>query len=182
MLAAGPLASAGCAAGDNAATLQVKPDNPGGDLGPVAVRSVMLLVPPDSGEAATVVTIINKSDETQTLDSLQIEPPANGSGSPIDVAAGIRVPPSGAVNIGAAGQPTLPVTGLEQLAEPGTVVPITLVFDKAGQLTLQVLVREATGPYASFLPSPSATPTATPSPADTASPSPSPSASPTPTS
>lgn len=158
LLAALPLAIAGCAAGDEAPTLQVKPDNPGGDLGPVAVRSLMLLAPPDGGEAATVVTIVNKSDETHILDSIEIAPQADRSGSPIDVAAGIPVPPNESVNIGAAGQPALPVSDLDRLAEPGTLVPVTLIFDKAGQLTLQVVVREATGPYASFLPSPSPSP------------------------
>jgi hypothetical protein len=68
-------ALAGCGAGFNAATKQVQPDYPSGDLGPMLVRSLMLLQKEGGGPAAAVVTLVNTSDEPQTLNSLQIAPP-----------------------------------------------------------------------------------------------------------
>ncbi len=113
----------------------------------MAVRSLMLVTPPDGGEGAALVTLVNRSDEPQRLESLDV-----GTRT---IQAGIEVPPGGSVNVGASGQPSLPVSDLDEVAAPGSLVPVTLIFDKAGRLTLDTIVTEASGPFASFLPTPS---------------------------
>jgi hypothetical protein len=70
------------------------------------------------------------------------------------------------------------VDGLDAIARPGELVPVTLIFDKAGRITFNVVVQAGTGPFASFAPTAQPTPTVT-SPATTNSLSATESASPT---
>jgi hypothetical protein len=62
------------------------------------------------------------------------------------------------------------IDGLDQLAMPGQSVPVTLVFDKAGRITLPVIVAAGIGPFTSFAPTAEPTPTGTPSEGTTAGP------------
>ena len=172
-----PAALAGCGVGFDAPTAQVSPPYPSGDVGPMGVRSLMLIQKEGGGPAAAVVTLVNSSNEPQALRSLQIGPPQTDGGSPtaspstpLDVAAAITVPAQGAVHVGAEGQPTVTVVGLEAIARPGQLVPVTLIFDKAGRITFNVVIQSGTGPFASFAPTAQPTPTSI-SPATTSSPS-----------
>jgi hypothetical protein len=172
-----PAALAGCGVGFDAPTAEVSPPYPSGDVGPMGVRSLMLIQKEGGGPAAAVVTLVNSSNEPQALRSLQIGPPETDGGSPtaspstpLDVAAAITVPAQGAVHVGAEGQPTVTVDGLEAIARPGQLVPVTLIFDKAGRITFNVVIQSGTGPFASFAPTAQPTPTSI-SPATTSSPS-----------
>jgi hypothetical protein len=172
-----PAALAGCGVGFDAPTAEVSPPYPSGDVGPMGVRSLMLIQKEGGGPAAAVVTLVNSSNEPQALRSLQIGPPQTDGGSPtaspstpLDVAAAITVPAQGAVHVGAEGQPTVTVDGLEAIARPGQLVPVTLIFDKAGRITFNVVIQSGTGPFASFAPTAQPTP-ASISPATTSSPS-----------
>jgi hypothetical protein len=172
-----PAALAGCGVGFDAPTAEVSPPYPSGDVGPMGVRSLMLIQKEGGGPAAAVVTLVNSSNEPQALRSLQIGPPQTDGGSPtaspstpLDVAAAITVPAQGAVHVGAEGQPTVTVDGLEAIARPGQLVPVTLIFDKAGRITFNVVIQSGTGPFASFAPTAQPTPTSI-SPATTSSPS-----------
>jgi hypothetical protein len=182
-------ALAGCGVGFNAPTSQVSPPHPSGDIGPMRVRSFMLIQKDGGGPAAAVVTLVNTSNEAQALRSLQIAPPQTGGGAspaststPLDVAAAITVPAHGALHVGAQGQPTLTIDGLDTIARPGRLALVTLIFDKAGRITFNVVVQAGTGPFASFAPTAQPTPTTSISPATTTSPtgteSPSPTTSP----
>jgi hypothetical protein len=172
-----PAALAGCGVGFDAPTAEVSPPYPSGDVGPMGVRSLMLIQKEGGGPAAAVVTLVNSSNEPQALRSLQIGPPETDGGSPtaspstpLDVAAAITVPAQSAVHVGAEGQPTVTVDGLEAIARPGQLVPVTLIFDKAGRITFNVVIQSGTGPFASFAPTAQPTPTSI-SPATTSSPS-----------
>jgi hypothetical protein len=172
-----PAALAGCGVGFDAPTAEVSPPYPSGDVGPMGVRSLMLIQKEGGGPAAAVMTLVNSSHEPQALRSLQIGPPQTDGGSPtaspstpLDVAAAITVPAQGAVHVGAEGQPTVTVDGLEAIARPGQLVPVTLIFDKAGRITFNVVIQSGTGPFASFAPTAQPTP-ASISPATTSSPS-----------
>jgi hypothetical protein len=172
-----PAALAGCGVGFDAPTAEVSPPYPSGDVGPMGVRSLMLIQKEGGGPAAAVVTLVNSSNAPQALRSLQIGPPQTDGGSPtaspstpLDVAAAITVPAQGAVHVGAEGQPTVTVDGLEAIARPGQLVPVTLIFDKAGRITFNVVIQSGTGPFGSFAPTAQPTPTSI-SPATTSSPS-----------
>ena len=186
----GPILAA-CAAGADSPVQDVEPQHPGGEVGQVEVRSLMLLIEPETGNGAAVVTLVNNGTEPATLERLMITPEED-RGMALDVPAGITVPPGQAVNVGAQDGPDLPIPGLGDAVSPG-FVPVTMVFDEAGQLTLNVLISEATGPYESFFPTlsppptgggrPTQTPTQPQPPTQTQSPtqSPAPTATPTPT-
>jgi hypothetical protein len=131
----------------------------------------MLIQKDGGGPAAAVVTLVNNSSEPQALRSLQIAPPQTGGGAsaantstPLDVEAAITVPAHGAVHVGAQGQPTVTVDGLDAIARPGQLALVTLIFDKAGMITFNVVVQAGTGPFASFAPTAQPTPTTTISP------------------
>jgi len=168
-------ALAGCGVGFDAPTEQISPPHPSGDLGPMEIRSFMLIQREGGGPAAAVVTLVNTSDEPQALRSLQIAPsPAAGGGSaagslatPLDIATAITIPANGAVHVGAQGQPTVTVDGLDTVARPGQLTQVTLIFDKAGRITFNVVVQAGTGANASF--APTAQPTLAPSISPTAS-------------
>jgi hypothetical protein len=179
-------ALAGCGVGFDAPTEQVSPPHPSGDIGPMRVRSFMLIQTDGGGPAAAVVTLVNTSNEPQALRSLQITPPQTGAGAatatpstPLDVAAAITVPAHGAVHVGAQGQPTITVDGLDAIARPGQLALVTLIFDKAGRITFNVVVQAGTGPFASFAPTAQPTPTTSNTPTTTTSPTDTESASPT---
>jgi periplasmic copper chaperone A len=156
---------AACGVGFDAPTEQVEPEYPSGDVGPILVRSLMLIQKEGGGPATAVVTLVNTSAEPETLRSLQIAPPQapgttpSPTSSPLDVPASVTIPPGGAVHLGAQGQPSVTIDGLDQLAEPGQTVPVTLMFDKAGRLTLDAIVQSGVGPFASFAPTAEPTPT-----------------------
>lgn len=176
----------GCGVGFDAPTEQVSPPYPSGDVGPMGIRSLMLIQEDGGGPAAAVMTLVNSSNEPQALRSLQIAPPQTDSGpaapspsTPLDVAAAITVPAQGAVHVGAQGEPTVTVDGLDAIARPGELVPVTLIFDKAGRITFNVVVQAGTGALASFAPTAQPTPPTSISPATTTSPTGTESASPT---
>jgi hypothetical protein len=179
-------ALAGCGVGFNAPTEQVSPPHPSGDIGPMRVRSFMLIQKDGGGPAAAVVTLVNTSNEPQALRSLQITPPQTGGGAstaspstPLDVSAAITVPAHGAVHVGAQGQPAVTVDGLDAITRPGQLALVTLIFDKAGRITFNVVVQPGTGPFASFAPTAQPTPQTSISPATTSSPTSTESVSPT---
>ena len=176
----------GCGVGFDAPTEQVSPPHPSGDIGPMLVRSLMLIQSEGGGPAAAVVTLVNTSNEPQALRSLQIAPsPASGgsaaasSATPLDVATAITIPANGAVHLGAQGQPTVTVDGLDSIARPGQLALVTLIFDKAGRITFNVVVEAGTGAFASFTPTAQPTSPTSISPGTSASPGASDSTSPT---
>jgi copper(I)-binding protein len=156
---------AACGVGFDTATEEVQPGYPSGDVGPMLVRSLMLIQKEGGGPASAVATLVNTSDQSDTLSSLQIAPPAtpgvtpSPSPTPLDVQASVSVPPRGTVHLGAQDQPTVVIDGLDRLAAPGQLVPVTLIFDSAGRLTLDVVVESGTGAFASFAPTVEPTPT-----------------------
>jgi hypothetical protein len=167
----------GCGVGFDAPTSQVSPPHPSGNIGPMQIRSFMLIQREGGGPAAAVVTLVNTSNESQALRSLQITPPQTGGGAPtgspstpLDVAAAITVPANGAVHVGAQGQPTITVDGLDAIARPGQLALVTLIFDKAGRITFNVVVQAGTGTAASFAPTAQLTPQSSISPATSGSP------------
>ena len=181
-----PAALASCGVGFDAPTTQVAPPYPSGDVGPMQVRSLMLIQKDGGGPASAVVTLVNRSNEPQALRALQIAPPQTDGGSPaasraapLDVPAAITVPAGAAVHVGSQGQPTVTVNGLDAVARPGQVVPVTLIFDKAGRITLNVVIQAGVGQFASFAPTAEPSPATTEPSSATSSPSTTESASPT---
>ena len=183
----------GCAAGVNAETTRPfdTTDGTSANFHGIAIRDMFVLGPAAGGtlpagqSASLFVALVNDGKADRLIAAS-----APGTASSVTIRGG-------AVNL-RAGQAAL-LTGpaprliLQRLTKPltgGGSIPVTLVFQNAGAVTLSVPVAARQGPYATFLPpppspSPSTTGTgkkASPSPQPTFSPgatlSPSPSATP----
>ncbi|MFF3597534.1 DUF461 domain-containing protein [Kitasatospora indigofera] len=175
-----------CAAGNNAETLEVKPDNTSVTLGTDLRLNNIVVVTGDetsgehTGPANVTVNISNTGAEPAKLESISVEGGGTAtltdpSGAPLKE---LIIKPGDAVLLGGPGQPTARLASAT--LQVGGFVPTTFAFEKAGQVQAEAAVYANFGYYKGFGPTP--TPSAPASPAaGTASPAaaPSPTASPT---
>jgi hypothetical protein len=169
---------AACGAGNNAQTLEVKPDNAATSVGAVKVQNVTVVTQPEreaSGPAAVTATVFNSSTKAQTIDSItvggeQAELKAAGGGS------SLTVPAQGRVIIGGDGNASAKLPSGREAVKDGGVQEVTFRFSETGTVKIQAYVLPAQhyfkgwGP--SEMPSPSASESASgsPSPSSSASP------------
>ncbi len=162
-----PLAA--CATGNDASTLQIKPDNAATSIGNgVKLNNIVVVTEAGSageytGPATVTVNIANAGTQDDVLTSVKIGDATakltdeNGAAvSTVDLKAGQSV------LLGAQGSPVAQVSG-SQLSVGG-YAKTTFTFEKAGEVSVQANVQPAVGSYASFGPKKAA-----PSPAATAS-------------
>lgn len=97
------IASLAACAGNNAQTLEVKPDNAATSVGDIKIQNAVVITQPDleaTGPAAISATVFNNGDTAQTLDSITVADsgktaeikPAEGSGKLTIPAAWLRHP------------------------------------------------------------------------------------------
>jgi len=156
---------AGCEAGTNAPTNNPHPASDGAqaDLYGIAIRNVFVLGPapsaslPVGGSTGLFLALVNTGTSPDTL--LSISAPG--------VAASVRLP-GGAVSLAqqqpvylTGPAPQVILGGLTQPLNGGQSIQVTMSFEKAGSITLDVPVLPRADAYATFLPVPSPTPSPT---------------------
>ncbi|ARF82164.1 hypothetical protein HS99_0021300 [Kitasatospora aureofaciens] len=134
--------TAACAAGPDAETYRIAPDNANADIGDLELRDVRLVAGPGgSGSATLAAYILNPGAEPDTLTAVSLagagSAPAGGGG------AGITLPPGEPVLVGAPGQPEVQVSGN---VSPGTYELVTFTFARAGRGTVNASVVSAASP------------------------------------
>ncbi|MEU6968635.1 hypothetical protein AB0A71_12980 [Kitasatospora aureofaciens] len=134
--------TAACAAGPDAETYRIAPDNANADIGDLKLRDVRLVAGPGgSGSATLAAYILNPGAEPDTLTAVSLagagSAPAGGGG------AGITLPPGEPVLVGAPGQPEVQVSGN---VSPGTYELVTFTFARAGRGTVNASVVSAASP------------------------------------
>ncbi|HJD82216.1 hypothetical protein [Kitasatospora aureofaciens] len=134
--------TAACAAGPDAETYRIAPDNVNADIGDLELRDVRLVAGPGgSGSATLAAYILNPGAEPDTLTAVSLagagSAPAGGGG------AGITLPPGEPVLVGAPGQPEVQVPGN---VSPGTYELVTFTFARAGRGTVNAFVVSAASP------------------------------------
>ncbi|MFR0353422.1 DUF461 domain-containing protein [Streptomyces sediminimaris] len=192
---------AACGAGNDAQTLQVKPDNAAVKVGDMQVQNALVVTQPDlnaTGPAVISATVFNNGDTPQTVDSITLPnthataqvKPAKGSGK-------LVVPAHGSVVIGGKGNASAVLPNGSQAVQDGSVRKVTFTFSKTGDVSLRAFVvpaksyfqkwgpssiPSATAPTTSNTPKPGKTPKGSPSPTGSAaSPANTPNSSATPT-
>ncbi|MFB7950008.1 DUF461 domain-containing protein [Kitasatospora phosalacinea] len=170
-----PLAA--CAAGNDASTLEIKPDNAATAIGTDVKLNNIVVVTPEgtageySGAAALTVNIANTGGEAEVLTSVRIGDSAaaltDENGAAVQ---GITLAPGQSVLLGAEGGPTASVPGSE--LSVGGYAKTTFTFKNAGEVSADANVQPAEGYYEGFGPQ-----TAAPSPSASAPASPAASAS-----
>ncbi|KWX03022.1 hypothetical protein LI90_4072 [Carbonactinospora thermoautotrophica] len=184
---------AGCATGFDAQTSFIKPDNPAAELGALKIINAAVVLAggtaggepgtahpaapgipgAEQGEAkssspqsqpvepavdtAALTMAISNNGKPDKLNRVQVD------GGQATISGGaITIPSGGLVLIGQPQQPSVTLTGLRDV-RPGSVLAITLSFENAGDLKMNVPVYEPIGPYATITPGGEASqPTPTP--------------------
>ncbi|MFF8265080.1 DUF461 domain-containing protein [Streptomyces virginiae] len=159
---------AACGAGNDAQTLQIKPDNAAATKGDIEIQNALVITQGEKdkkGPAVVSATVFNNGTKAQTLDGITLADgkgkvalkPAGGSGK-------ITVPAGGSVVLGGKGNASAVIENGSEAAKNGDVQKVVFQLSSTGGVELQAFVVPATGMYAGFGPSaaPSAAPSATP--------------------
>ncbi|MFE5188805.1 DUF461 domain-containing protein [Streptomyces sp. NPDC056628] len=167
---------AACAAGNNAQTLQIKPDNAATSVGVIEIQNALVITPSElesTGSATVAATLFNNGDTAQTLDAVKVK--GTGEKAMLSPAEGgsLTIPAGGSLILGGKGNASAVLPKGRKSIQDGNAQPITFTFSKTGDVSLRALVVPAESYYKSWGPSdvPSARETgATPSASATGTP------------
>lgn len=172
-----------CAAGSDAQTLQVKPDNAAVKVGNIKIQDALIITQPDlrsTGPAVISATIFNNGKTAETLDSITVPgtaktaelKPAKGNGP-------LTIPAHGSLVIGGKGNASASLASGREASQDGNAQKVTFSFSTTGDVSLRAFVVPAESYFSKWGPSavPTATPSASPKPTKSTTASPKPFAS-----
>jgi hypothetical protein len=149
-LSIAPLAA--CGAGNNAETLQVKPDNAATTVGDIQVVNAVVLTQADAaGDSTVSARVFNNGDQKQTIEMVTVGT-QNAALSDKDSGQTITVPAHDSVLLGGKGNPAATVPNNTEAKRDGDFQKVTFVLSSTGAVSVQALVRPATGYLAPFGP------------------------------
>ncbi|MFI5676510.1 copper chaperone PCu(A)C [Streptomyces cellulosae] len=134
---------AACGAGNNAQTLEIKPDNAATSVGPIKLQNIVVITQPNlkvKGPAVISGTVFNNGDKPQTLDSVSV---AGGGTAKITPAKGkgkLTVPAGGSVVLGGKGNASAALKDVGQSVQDGNAQKVTFTFSKTGEVSLSAFV------------------------------------------
>ncbi|MFJ4339374.1 DUF461 domain-containing protein [Streptomyces sp. NPDC088915] len=162
-----------CGAGNDAQTLQIRPDNAAVTVDDVKIQNALVITQPETGvkgPAAVSATVFNGGSQPQTLDAITLPgssatvklTPAGGTGA-------VTVPAGGSVVIGGAGNATAVIENGTESARLGDAQKVVFKLSRTGEVGLEAFVVPAKGYFTEFGPEvvpapPAATPTASATP------------------
>ncbi|MEU9255128.1 DUF461 domain-containing protein [Streptomyces sp. NPDC048270] len=170
---------AACAAGNDAETLRIKPDNAAVTKGEIMVQNALVIsqgAKDKKGPAAVSATVFNSGTKEQTLDGITL--PGGKGKVALKAATGtgkIVVPAGGSVVLGGKGNASAMIENGAEAAKDGDVQKVVFQLSSTGDVELEAFVVPATGMYAGYGPTapPAAGPTPSGSPSGTPSGTPS---------
>ncbi|MGW3105019.1 DUF461 domain-containing protein [Streptomyces sp. NPDC001100] len=183
---------AACGAGNDAQTLQVKPDNAAVSVGVIKVQNALVITQPitdsspqPSGPAVISATLFNNSKDPQTLDSVSVDGVGTATLTPAKGKGKLTVPAFGSLVLGGRGNASAALTDVGTGLEDGNAQKVTFTLSTTGAVSLSAFVVPADsyftkwGPTSIPTPAPgaSATTSASPKPHKSTSATPSDSAS-----
>ncbi|MFF5633561.1 DUF461 domain-containing protein [Streptomyces sp. NPDC012825] len=162
-----------CGAGNDAQTLQIRPDNAAVTVDDVKIQNALVITQPETGvkgPAAVSATVFNGGSQPQTLDAITLPgtsatvklTPAGGTGA-------VTVPAGGSVVIGGKGNATAVIENGTESAKLGDAQKVLFKLSRTGEVGLEAFVVPAKGYFTEFGPEvvpapPGATPSASASP------------------
>ncbi|MEV4437685.1 DUF461 domain-containing protein [Streptomyces sp. NPDC049577] len=157
-----------CAAGNDAQTLEVKPDNAATSVGDVKLQNVNVITQPDqnaTGPAVITGQVFNNGDTDQQLRSISLPgtnatvklTPAQGSGP-------ITVPAHGSVLLGGKGNASAVLPNGREGLKDGAAQPLSFDFSSTGAVRVSAFVFPAKSYFQEWGPSQGASPAAPASP------------------
>lgn len=170
---------AACAAGNNAQTLEIKPDNAATTVGNIKIQNAIVVTQPEreaTGPAAVSATLFNNATTDQTLDSITVEGVGTAKITPVKGEGGkVVVPAGGSVIIGGEGNATAVLAEAGEALKDGNAQQVTFTFSETGEVGLRAFVVPAESYFEKWGPADiPAAPTASPSPTGEATGSPTP--------
>ncbi|MFF1835435.1 DUF461 domain-containing protein [Streptomyces sp. NPDC058231] len=164
-----------CGAGNDAQTLEIKPDNAATTIGDIRIQNANVVTQPErnaEGPAVVTGTLFNNGVAQQTLDAITL--PGTGATVQLHAAKGsgpVVVPAGGRVVLGGEGNAAAVIENGREAGQNGNVQSVVFKFSRTGDVTLRAFVVPATSYFKGFGPSslpvtPAETP-ATPSASET---------------
>ncbi|GAA1350710.1 DUF461 domain-containing protein [Streptomyces beijiangensis] len=161
-----------CGSGNDAQTLQVKPDNAATSVGDIKLQNVTVITQPDAATGPAVITgtIFNNGTGPQTLDSIAVKGydgkvalhAAKGAGP-------ITLPAQSSVTLGGKGNASAVIADGSAAATDGNAQLVTFSFSDTGEVPLRAFVVPARSYFEGYGPSsipvtpkPKETPSGTP--------------------
>ncbi|MFJ8795658.1 DUF461 domain-containing protein [Streptomyces sp. NPDC102462] len=165
---------AACGAGNNAQTLEIKPDNAATKVGDLKVQNAIVVTQPElqsTGPAVIAATIFNDGSTDETLQSIVVA--GTNKSAQLSPAKGqsLTIPPGGSLIIGGKNNASAVLPSSREAVQDGNAQKITFTFSKAGDVSLRAFVVPAESFFSSWGPSeiPSATASAPAAPGAAAS-------------
>ena len=158
-----------CGAGNNAQTLQVRPDNAATAVDSLKIQNLNIITQPEpdaEGPAVIAATLFNEGTEREVVEKITL--PGTGATVKLQPAEGkgpLVVPAGGRVVIGGQNNASAVIENGREAGTSGNVQTVAFTFSKTGEVELGATIVPATGFFEDFGPSvlPSAKPKATPS-------------------
>ncbi|MFE3326694.1 DUF461 domain-containing protein [Streptomyces sp. NPDC059176] len=168
-----------CAAGNDAQTLQVKPDNAATSVGDVKIQNASVITQPEptaEGPAVVTATLFNNGTEQQTIESITLA----GSSAPVKLSPAtgsgpLTVPAGGSLVLGGKGNASAVIDKGREAAKNGDSQKVVFRFSQTGEVAINAFVVPAASYFKDYGPSEAPQASATPS---AAAPSGTPSGSP----
>ncbi|GGV48305.1 DUF461 domain-containing protein [Streptomyces griseoflavus] len=135
-----------CAAGNNAQTLQIQPDNASTTAGDIKVQNAIVVTQPDlesTGPAVISATLFNEGRTDQTLESVTL--PGTGKTAELSPAEGgsLTVPAGGSLILGGEGNASAVLPSSREAVQDGNAQPVTFTFSETGEVSLRAIVYPA---------------------------------------
>ncbi|MFF2409236.1 DUF461 domain-containing protein [Streptomyces sp. NPDC058092] len=148
---------AACGAGNDAATLKIRPDSAATTSGDISIQNANVITQPErnaQGPAVVSATLFNNGTKQQTLDAITL--PGTSAAVQLHAAQGkgpVVVPAGGTVVLGGKGNASAVIENGREAAQAGNVQPVVFKFSSTGEIPLGAFVVPATSYFTGFGPS-----------------------------
>lgn len=138
----------GCAAGGDAATLQVAPNHAAGRAGGVLAQNIVVVVDPETGAAQLTGTVVNNGADRDQITAVTV------AGQTIPLTFPLSIASRAALNLAADNGPKLVVSAKAKAGiTAGMNSAVDLTFLTGGDLKLSAATLANTGDYSGYQPS-----------------------------
>ena len=147
---------AACAAGNDAQTLQIKPDNAATSVGDIKIQNALVITQPDlesTGPAAISATLFNSGKTAQTLDAIKVDDTDKTAELKAAKGGSLTIPAGGSLIIGGKDNAAAVLPSSREAIQDGNAQKITFTFSKTGDVSLRAFVVPAEHYFESWGPS-----------------------------
>ncbi|MFI6621438.1 DUF461 domain-containing protein [Streptomyces sp. NPDC050528] len=137
---------AACGAGNDAQTLEVKPDNAAVSVGTIKVQNALVITQPltesgseGAGPAVISATLFNTGVKAQTLDSVSVDGAGTVTLTPAKGKGKLVVPAGGSLVLGGKGNASAALADPSGIAD-GNAQKVTFTFSSTGGVSLSAFV------------------------------------------